>query len=84
MKSYTGVIEVPFEELTAWIQTREFNRHAMVLFGIPRFNLQNKTLEINFAASEDTEVHPSDWAVTPKAYTEWQEAAIEDLKTSNK
>jgi len=38
---------------------------------VPRVNKDNMTLDIDFAAA--TDCNPADWAVKPKAVTQWEE-----------
>lgn len=68
-----GTLEISGEELWEWVRTHlpEGLDNSTYVFGIPRFNKANQTLEISFAA--DTNGDPRSWARPPKAWQEWGE-----------
>jgi hypothetical protein len=68
-----GTIEIDLANFWEWVHKEHLpvSRGTEIRFGVPRVNKGNMTLDIDFAAS--TDCNPADWAVKPKAVTQWQE-----------
>jgi|688.fasta_scaffold00953_39 hypothetical protein len=68
-----GTIEIYLVEFWNWVGNEHYAvpRGSVVHYGVPRVNKDNMTLDIDFAAS--TVGNPEDWAVKPKAVTQWIE-----------
>ena len=67
-----GTIELPCEEFEEWLN----KYHAPVgkepiVYGVPRVNKSNQTIEIAFAAGSD-DAPPQQWADKPRAIVEWE------------
>jgi hypothetical protein len=67
-----GTIEIDLPELWEWVHDNYLPvpRGSEVRYGVPRINRGNSVMEIDFAAA--TECDPADWAVKPKAVTQWE------------
>ena len=67
-----GVIELSREEFEEWL-----NKHyaptgrGPIVYGVPRVNKSNQTIEIAFAAGSD-DAPPQQWADKPRAIVEWE------------
>ena len=65
-----GTVYIPLAEFWEFVAKYNDTKMSEVAYGVPRINPENPDdLEIDFAAS--TEGHPSEWAVKPKAVTQW-------------
>jgi hypothetical protein len=65
-----GTIEINLEEFWVWVAKQHADM-GETLYGVPRVNKSNKTIEIDFAASTDG--NPVEWAEKPKALKQWDE-----------
>lgn len=68
-----GTIELSRDEFEEWLN----KYHAPVgkgpiVYGVPRVNKPNQTIEIAFAAGSD-DAPPQPWAEKPRALVEWEE-----------
>lgn len=64
-----GKIEIP--EVDFWEFVSKYVPDGfMYLYGIPKFNKENKTMDINFAASSETD--PRNWVEKPACIKEWE------------
>ena len=68
--STEGTIEIDLAEFWQWVAKQHANM-GEIQYGVPRINKANETIEIDFAASSDG--HPAEWAMKPKAVTQWKE-----------
>ena len=68
-----GVIELSRDEFEEWL-----NKYyapvvkGPIVYGVPRVNKSNQTIEIAFAAGSD-DAPPQQWADKPRAIVEWEE-----------
>ena len=71
MNSGEGKIEIPLEDF--WEIVNKFHDHESceILFGVPKVNKDNQTLEINYAYSSHS--HPSEWVGGSVAKNEWED-----------
>lgn len=68
-----GTIELSRDEFECWL--REHYEHVgkgPIVYGAPRVNKSNKTIEISFATGSD-DAPPQQWADKPRAIVEWEE-----------
>ena len=68
-----GTIEIDLAHFWEWVHKEHLpvSHGTEIRFGVPRVNKSNMTLDIDFAAA--TDFNPADWAVKPKAVTQWKE-----------
>ena len=71
--SSEGTIEIDLADFWEWVHRMHLpvSHGTEIRFGVPRVNKSNMTLDIDFAAATDND--PGDWAVKPKAVTQWEE-----------
>ena len=67
-----GVIELSRNEFEAWLHEHYApTGRGPVVYGVPRVNKSNQTIEIAFAAGSD-DATPQQWAEKPRAIVEWE------------
>jgi len=72
MITMEGTIEISLEEFWDFVEKKHPNDKGLeIRYGVPRINRENQTIDIDFAASSES--NPSEWAVKPKAVTQWEE-----------
>lgn len=69
--TYEGTIEIPLEDFWQWVAQHAPTRSHEVAYGVPRVNVENSTLDIDFAASDECD--PRAWAEQPRAVTQWDD-----------
>ena len=71
-----GTIEIDLGEFLEWVHENYLPtpRGSEVCYGVPRINRGNSVIEIDFAAA--TDCNPADWAVKPKAVTQWDSTNV--------
>ena len=68
-----GVIELSRNEFEAWLHEHYApTGGGPIVYGVPRVNKSNQTIEIAFAAGSDDDP-PQQWADKPRAIVEWEE-----------
>jgi len=69
-----GTIEIDLHDLWEWVNQNysPFSdpSGANNVYGVPRVNVSNNTMEIDFAACPEN--HPGSWSEKPKAVTQWE------------
>lgn len=72
MITYEGTIEISLEEFWDFVEKLHPNdKNLEIRYGVPRINIENQTIDIDFAASSES--NPSEWVIKPKAVTQWEE-----------
>ena len=68
-----GVIELSRNEFEGWLHEHYAPAQSgSIVYGVPRVNKSNQTIEIAFAAGSD-DAPPQQWADKPRAIVEWEE-----------
>ena len=68
-----GVIELSRNEFEGWLHEQYAPVvKGPIVYGVPRVNKSNQTIEIAFAAGSD-DAPPQQWADKPRAIVEWEE-----------
>lgn len=68
-----GVIELSREEFESWLHENHApTGKGPIVYGVPRVNKSNQTVEIAFAAGSD-DAPPQQWSDKPRALVEWEE-----------
>ena len=68
-----GVIELSRDEFEGWLHEHYApTGRGPIVYGVPRVNKSNQTIEIAFAAGSD-DTPPQQWADKPRAIVEWEE-----------
>ena len=68
-----GVIELSRDEFEGWLREHYAPvGKGPIVYGVPRVNKSNQTIEIAFAAGSD-DAPPQQWADKPRAIVEWEE-----------
>lgn len=71
MVTAEGLIEIDLGDFFTWVlENYAPLKNGEHSFGVPRVNIGNSTLEIDFAVGSDS--CPAEWAVPPKAVTQWK------------
>lgn len=70
MYTMEGTIEIDQVEFWGFVM-KYFPAKDEVRFGVPRFNKQNGTVEIDFAASSEGD--PFNWKIPPVVKNQWDE-----------
>ena len=65
-----ATVEIPLEDFWDFVKTHHPDLYE-TQYGVPRVNIDNKTLEIDVAFSYGC--HPTDWAEKSKAELQWIE-----------
>lgn len=66
-----ATIEIDLLEFWEWVSKTQHPELKEVLYGVPRINKSNLTMEIDVAFSEYCS--PKDWAEKSKAQNQWEE-----------
>lgn len=68
-----GTIELSRDEFECWLHEHyEHVGKGPIVYGVPRVNKSNKTIEVSFATGSD-DAPPQQWAYKPLAIVEWEE-----------
>ena len=68
-----GVIELSRDEFEGWLREHYAPvGGGSIVYGVPRVNKSNQTIEVAFAAGSD-DAPPHQWANKPRAIVEWEE-----------
>lgn len=65
-----AMIEIDLVEFWEWVSKTQHPDVGEVLYGVPRINKSNQTMEIDIAFS--LSCHPSDWADKSEAQKQWE------------
>jgi len=67
---YTGTVIINLKEFWEWV-TKNYmgGGNDNILYGVPKINSKEDTIEINFAASSEGD--PGDWSSRPEALRQW-------------
>lgn len=65
-----ATIEIDLVEFWEWVAKTQHSNIGEVLYGVPRVNKSNQTLEIDVAFSETCS--PQDWAEKSLAQLQWE------------
>ena len=67
-----GVVELSRNEFEGWLHEHYApTERGPIVYGVPRVNKSNQTIEIAFAAGSD-DAPPQQWADKPRAIVEWE------------
>ncbi|MDP2363900.1 MAG: hypothetical protein Q8M94_09045 [Ignavibacteria bacterium] len=69
MYTMEGTKEIPLEDFWKFVMQYSPGEGDEIIFGVPRVNKENDTIEIDFAASSESS--PDDWKEKPKALKQW-------------
>lgn len=66
-----GTIEIPLEDFWSYVDEYNIVKDNYVIYGKPTINLDNQTLEIKFAFSDEGD--PYKWSEKSEAEESWEE-----------
>lgn len=65
-----GKIEIPAEDFWEFVEKYNPAKDLNCAYGVPKFNTDNDTIDITFAADSMTD--PREWIEQPKCLEEWR------------